>query len=251
MTKSAIVGALLLGLLGCKEQVNSSPRVSNNSNAGGNKDLLAYHIKASTSDEEIIEKMEAAKLVDAANPEVYNLLATTYSKHDNHKKAAENFLKVVELRPDNIGDYNNLGTAYMGLDDGPSAIKYLSKGLELCQRKPKEYNCSDIIQNIASTYYAHKVNANKADDIKLLISYSEKGLANVSPASDLVLYTRFKFLIAEAHNNIDNFENINELEKAMQYYQEVMKYKDSPWYQSSAQEAAVIENNLKILKKRK
>ncbi len=250
MTKTAIVGALLLGLLGCREQVNSSPRASNNVNAAGNKDLLAYNIKPSTSDEEIIKKMEAAKLVDAANPEVYNLLGITYSKNDNHKKAAENFLKVVELRPDNIGDYNNLGTEYMGLDDGTNAIKYLNKGLELCQRKPKEYNCTDIIQNIAATYYATKVNVKKADDLQLVISYSEKGLQSVTPTSDLVSYSRFKFLIAEAHNTIGNSDNIEELEKAMQYYKEVMKYKGSPWYEDSAQKAALIEHNLKILKKR-
>lgn len=250
MTKSAIVGVILLGLLGCKEQVNSSPRVSNNANAAGNKDLLAYHIKASTSDEEIIKKMEAAKLVDSANPEVYNLLGITYSKHDNHKKAAENFLKVIELMPDNIGDYNALGTEYMDLDDGPSAIKYLSKGLELCQRKPKEYNCTDIIQNIASTYYATKVNVKKADDLIMVISYSEKGLQSVTATSDLISFTRFKFLIAEAHNNIDNSDNIEELEKAKQYYQEVLKYKGSPWYEDSAQKVILIEHNLKILKKR-
>jgi hypothetical protein len=75
-------------------------------------------------------------------------------------------------------------------------------------------------------------------------------LQHVTPISDLVNYIRFKFLIAEAHNNIDNADNIEELEKAKQYYQEVMKYKGSPWYEDSAQKGALIEHNLKILKKR-
>jgi hypothetical protein len=84
----------------------------------------------------------------------------------------------------------------------------------------------------------------------MVIQYSEEGLQNVTPTSDLVSYTRFNFLIAEAHNNISNSENIKELEKAIQYYREVMKYKKSPWYEDSADNVAIIENNLKNLKKK-
>jgi len=241
---------IFLSLIACKEQMTSAARVSNVSETDKNKDLRKYHIKPNTTDDEIIKKMEAAKLVDVENPEVYNLLGITYSNKNNYNKALENYLKVVQLRPDNIGDYNNVGTTYMGLDDGRNAIKYLNKGLDLCNSKPQDYNCIDLIQNIASTYYACKVNAKKSDDRAMVIKYAEEGLKKVSPSSDPLLYTRFIFLIGEVHNNIDNSDNIQELEKALRYYKEVMKFKESPWHETSSQNATIIENNLKILKKR-
>lgn len=241
---------IFLSLIACKEQMTSTAHVSKVSETDKNNDLLKYHIKPNTTDDEIIKKMEAAKLVDVKNPEVYSLLGITYSRKNNYKKAVENYLKVVDLRPDNIGDYNNIGTTYMELNDGPNAIKYLNKGLDLCYSKPQDYNCVDLIQNIASTYYACKVNAKKLDDRAMVVKYAEEGLKKVSPSSDPLLYTRFIFLMGEVHNNIDNSDNIQELQKALQYYKEVMKYKESPWYETSSQNAAIIENNLKILKKR-
>ena len=219
--------------------------------ANEGKNLLAYQIKPNTSDEEIIKKMEAAKLVDANNPEIYNQLGITYSNKNNNNKALENYLKVLNLRPDNINDYNNVGTTFMHLNDGPKAIQYLVKGLELCKNRPHEYDCTTLIQNIASTYYAHKVSKNEAEDRSMVIKYSEEGLKSITPLKDPFNFTRFNFLIAEVHNNDDNIENISELEIALRYYNEVLKFKESPWYETSGQRVAIIENNLKVLKKKK
>lgn len=69
-------------------------------------------------------------LVDT-DPEAYRLLGITMGMQGRHELAVQNFLKVVELVPDQAGGYVNLANAYKYLNDEENVRKYTEKALQL------------------------------------------------------------------------------------------------------------------------
>lgn len=195
-----------------------------------NDDLSRYNIEPNATYEEITKKMEAAKLIDPNNAEIYILLGNVYSGKKEYLKAIENYKKLIEIKSEYVAGYNSLGTSYMDVNNGKLAAYYLEEGLTKCKGHNQKFDCVDLIQNIATTYLFYDVTDNVKENMLKVISYSTEGLELTDEKNDMIMYTRFKYLIGEAYLKLSGKQN---LQKAIMSFREVTKYKESPWYDIS------------------
>jgi hypothetical protein len=118
----------------------------------------------------------------------------------------------------------------MDLNNGKLAAYYLEEGLIKCKGHNQEFDCVDLIQNIATTYLFYAVTDNVKQDMLKVISYSIEGLKFIDEKKNMLMYTRFKYLLGEAYLKLSGKEY---LQKAIMSFREVIKHKESPWYDIS------------------
>lgn len=127
------------------------------------------------------EAMKAYKLGNAA------------SKKENHKEAIEHYKKAIEIDPEFVFAYDNLGLSYRKLEDFDNAITAYQKSLEI------DPNGKMPLQNIAVAYQ-YKKEYNKA--IEAYKKLSE--LDSKDPEIYYGLGNVYAFSLNDLENGLDN-----------------------------------------------
>ena len=78
-----------------------------------------------------IRLLERSVQFNPTDGETYRLLGVANGIAGDHNKAIENFIKVVELNPENAAAYLNVSNAYLHIKDVENANKYRSEALKL------------------------------------------------------------------------------------------------------------------------
>lgn len=218
---------------------------------GTREDLNKYRIPSELSDDKVIQKLEGEKKAGTLNAMGFNLLGHIYEVKNRYAEAIENYKQAIEIDPQYIEVYNSLGLVYeySNLTNKERlSVATLEKGLELCKKNPGKFDCTVLIQNLASDYLVYKIYSDTQKNMLNVIKYSEEGLRIVDKEKNIQYYTRFYYLLGEAYSNLSGKEN---LIKAVNAYKEVIKYKSSPWYEKANNNLFFVEQELRLKDKRK
>ena len=80
---------------------------------------------------EAIPILEEAKAYNAQKVDIYGNLGAAYGSTNQHQKAIENFLKVIEIEPNNAKAHLFVGYSYKSLGDVVTGNAYILKGQQL------------------------------------------------------------------------------------------------------------------------
>ncbi len=248
MTKSTFIMFLILLLVAACFSISSGSDTNKlvTVENGKRDDLKKYRIPSDLSGDEVIEKLEGEKKAGTLNAMGLNLLGHLYEAKDRYAEAIENYKKAIEMDPEYIEVYNSLGLAYDYANitnKEKLSVETLEKGLEVCKKNPGKFDCIVLIQNLASNYLVYKIYSDTQKNMLQVIKYSEEGLRIVDKEKNLQDYTRFYYLLGEAYSKLSGKEN---LIKAVNAYNEVMKYKSSPWYESANNSLFLVEQELRL-----
>lgn len=80
---------------------------------------------------EAIPILEEAKAYNSAKVDIYGNLGAAYGSVNQHQKAIDNFMKVIEIEPSNAKAYLFIGYSYKSLGDEANGNAYIAKGKQL------------------------------------------------------------------------------------------------------------------------
>jgi len=174
-----------------------------------------------------IEIEEAKKHRELTAAE-YRLLGIYYKlSANNREKVIENYEKALELDPQHLETYNELGLNYWERNlngDKSKSIDYFNKGVDLCRENPNKYNCAGILQNLATKYFIYD-KGSKESNMQTVINLCKEGLT-YPDEKEFDLHNRFQLLLGNAYRALGGEENY---QKSRDAYNEVLKHEDSPW----------------------
>lgn len=218
-----------------------------NENVSQNKSemqsLQKYKLSINSTTDEIIQKMEKAKLAEPNNLQIYNSLVSAYIKNNEYDNAIINLKKIIEINKNDISAYNSLGLCYMRNKDGKAAVDAYLVGLALCDKQPSKFDCTVIIQNMATTYLTVKVSDDTNKDMLETIKYAQSGLQLID-RTNIEGYSRFHYLIGEAYLELSGKSN---LLQALTHFNEVLKHTGSASYLVSKDRVEEIRQRLKLI----
>ncbi|MDT0557110.1 tetratricopeptide repeat protein [Ichthyenterobacterium sp. W332] len=203
---------------------------------GANKKAIEYHLKAKESFESLDNKKGIS--------EVYNNIAIVYANDGDLEKSLDYFkysLQIEESLNDIKGiaeSQNNVGAVFYYLQEIDSALVYFNKSAALERRLKNFPGVADSYNNIAQTL----IETNRVNESKVYIDsayyYSEK--YNLATGLESALY-----------NYSSYFEEKNDNKKALQYYKELTKFRDSLVSVETASKVAEIDVKYQTEKKEK
>jgi tetratricopeptide (TPR) repeat protein len=80
---------------------------------------------------EAIPILEEAKAYNPDKKDIYGNLGAAYGSTNQHQKAIDNFMKVIEIEPNNGKAHLFIGYSYMNLGDEANGNAYIAKGKQL------------------------------------------------------------------------------------------------------------------------
>ncbi len=148
-----------------------------------------------------IEKLEKAVYINKNEPSYYYNLGVMYSYIESFEKAKNNYIRALKLKPDYVQALVNL-CSISKKDNKEEALKYILKAYEI---SPNEEN---VVLNLAEIYKNLGQNSKSIDILTKFIS-------NKNDSADV--YS----LLAQNYMDLENYE------KALNYYLEALKIKPS------------------------
>ena len=119
--------------------------------------------------------------LNSTDLDYYFARANVYEEIDEHNKTIENYLKVLELDPNNYAAFNNVGLIYnYEIKDFDKSLEYYTKSIELSPNDPLAY------QNRGQLY-----SENLKDNDKALLDYNK--VVELAPEDSESYYYRGEF----------------------------------------------------------